>query len=300
MSNLSSQLLKMARNAIAELRTVGARLLVIQRQIETITEGQHAQGQLPQAPPMVRAMLEVPESEKKQEEAHKTEKKWLERFRTLIELLTLAAVVAYAIINSRMLHQMRIATQKAGISADAAKSSADFLKQEIVSRQAAVIRVYFQVNFQPSVISSAPHGLFAAFDCTPALAMASDVHASLDVSSKTKRKPQTIGEPQHFDLATPGFRSTWFGELPLPGLTSNLWDEISAGKGDRTIEIRGGFTYNNGFAQVPEQTFCFIWYAHPQVLNIGPESNFVNCSDYSSEVAFWDSLDRRAAKTSKH
>ena len=48
---------------------------------------------------MIRAVLEVPESEKSQEKSYNTENKWLGRVRVLVEIGTLCAVVTYACIT---------------------------------------------------------------------------------------------------------------------------------------------------------------------------------------------------------
>jgi hypothetical protein len=62
MNNIASQLLKIFRNVVMQLRNIAASLLAIQKQIESISKQQQAQNQRQQSPPILRAELQIPEA----------------------------------------------------------------------------------------------------------------------------------------------------------------------------------------------------------------------------------------------
>jgi hypothetical protein len=141
--NTSTQFVLIAKRILRELgtlrETVRAGFLGVQKQVEAIANEEQTKNEHDQSPPVVRAELYIPEAENTQDKRAKTEKKWLERLKVFLEAATLAAVVIYAIINYHMLCEMRKATEKAGISADAENSAADTARQSLVSAQRAFV-----------------------------------------------------------------------------------------------------------------------------------------------------------------
>jgi hypothetical protein len=118
MDNFNREIIVLSRKILAEMRGLALTLLGVQKQIEAVAKEQQAKNQREQTPPVMRAILEVPDAEKAQNKGTKTEKKWLNRWKTLIETGTLAAIVAYACINHRQLNEMKR-------TSDAAKEAAD-------------------------------------------------------------------------------------------------------------------------------------------------------------------------------
>ena len=105
---------------------------------------------------------------------------------------------------------------------------------------------------------------------------------------------QGISDTVHRDFYIPALKAG--GEIrmiPLRGLNPDSWDSIKASVTTRTIAVKGTFRYYNGFEQVPEEPFCFIWYAHPQVLNSAAEA-FVRCEEYQSVRSMFAAFDKQA------
>src|SRR5579872_3854280 len=109
---------------IGATRRFGKILDEIKNHVESIAKTSQAANERNQPPPILRAELQVPHTINVQEQPTDTHKIGREWFKAIVEALTLVAVVAYAIINARMLHEMKKATEATETAAHAAKSSA--------------------------------------------------------------------------------------------------------------------------------------------------------------------------------
>ncbi len=129
----NSQFVLVAKRMLRELRAlnqaVSAGFLGVQEKISSIRDQQEAQNQQWQEheerPRILNAELQIPETVRH-------EKRTSDKYHLTIQAVTAGATVLaflaaaiYAGIAARQLKQMKIATEKAGIGAEAAKSAAD-------------------------------------------------------------------------------------------------------------------------------------------------------------------------------
>src|ERR1017187_3360175 len=88
-----SQFVLIAKRILREFivlgRVISAGFSGVQKQVETVAKEQQAKNENEKTSPVMRAILEVPNAEKAQNERTKTEEKWLNRWKTLIETGTL-------------------------------------------------------------------------------------------------------------------------------------------------------------------------------------------------------------------
>jgi hypothetical protein len=123
-----------AKRILRELRGLSEAVtngfLGIQKQVEAVAKEQHAKNDGDITQPISGAILAVRDSVEHRKESSKA-KKWGKRWDRFIAALTLAALIVYTFVNYHMLHEMRKATEKAGIGADAAKSLADTAASEL-------------------------------------------------------------------------------------------------------------------------------------------------------------------------
>jgi hypothetical protein len=183
-------------------------------------------------------------------------------------------------------------------AADAATESANLTRQQLIGSQAANVSVRFDVIYR--FLPGEAHGLRSIVDYRSGTVMASDIHVSIDASWKDSRDLKDIGVPQHFDFTVPQLRfdnpRNTFNMVPLDGLNAETWESIGQTSKPKTIAVKGIFRYNNGFAQVPDQPFCFIWFAHPEVLG-NSANNFVDCAQYKSLLVMFEGFDKKTANT---
>jgi hypothetical protein len=127
MSNLSSQLLRITRNILLEIRSISLSLLGIKKQVETISE-QHKQpeGSEKDQPPLPPVLLMAPPDRPIEVTAQTHEHKdiW-ERFFEVIEAFGIFAVVAYALLTYYQLKELRK-------SVDAAQQTATFAYHQTI------------------------------------------------------------------------------------------------------------------------------------------------------------------------
>lgn len=102
-------------------QSIATLLLKIQQQIEAISKQQYAEKERNQTPPVLRAELQIPEAIEHKREAENRKKARREWYGLLLNFLTLAAIVAYAIINYHMLRQIRREADAANRSATVAE-----------------------------------------------------------------------------------------------------------------------------------------------------------------------------------
>jgi hypothetical protein len=155
----SLQFVLIAKRILREMsvlsETVRTGFLGVQKQVEAVAKEQQTQNQREESPPVLRAELQIPEAIERERKRENHQKICCEWVAIGINVLTLFAVVAYALINYHMLCQMKIATEKAGISATAAKSAADTAHNTLVLSQRAWIgpgNPYFNIDHNVSKI----------------------------------------------------------------------------------------------------------------------------------------------------
>lgn len=150
---------ELGNELLAELGRLIAALLRIQEHVESISKQREAYDQREQVPPVLRAELQIPESIERNRERDNTQKSRREWTAIGVNVLTLFAAAAYALINYHMLCEMRTANKTAsdsfaqtlgqmqsqtaaqGEAAGAAARSADTARDALVSVQRAF--VYF-------------------------------------------------------------------------------------------------------------------------------------------------------------
>ncbi len=213
---------------------------------------------------------------------------------------TFTAVAIYAIITYGMWVETRKATQATQIAALAAADSAKLARQQVIGSQAAILGIRFDVLYR--FLPGEAHGLRSIVEYRSGIAMATNIHASIDVSWKDPKKLNDVSDPQHFEFDILQLRSenprSVVNMLPFTGLNPDVWESIRQRSKSKTIGIKGTFQYNNGFNQTPQQPFCFIWFAHPEILG-NSAGDFVECPQYKSLVVMFDGFDKKVSATKK-
>jgi hypothetical protein len=172
-------------------------------------------------------------------------------------------------------------------------------RQQIVNSQAAILGIRFDILYR--FLPGEPHGMRAIVEYRFGSAIATDIYVTLNASWKDAHSLANIGEPLHLEVNIPsispqGTRSI-VKMVPLAGLNTDTWEEIKHKIGPKTIGVSGKFRYTNGFDAVPEEHFCFIWYAHPEVLGSSLAGDFIECERYASTVEMFTAFEKKAAET---
>jgi hypothetical protein len=134
MDNFRREILVVRQKILGELRSLNVTLLGVQKQVETVAKEQQAKNEREQSQPVVRAELQVPPAIHTQNVASDAPNERRDKIKTWIEVATLFAVVAYAIINYHMLCQMRKANKTASDSFDEILSQ---MKAQTAAQQTA-------------------------------------------------------------------------------------------------------------------------------------------------------------------
>ncbi len=85
----------------------------IQQQTAAIDKANDATEKHYDTPPMVRTELHIPEADKEEQKRGRIEKKWIGRVQTVLEGLTLAAIVYYACVAQHQWKEMQRAAKAA-------------------------------------------------------------------------------------------------------------------------------------------------------------------------------------------
>ena len=216
----------------------------------------------------------------------------------IINGLLLVTTIVIACIYYGQLQQMTKATKATEDAATAAKESADLTRQQIVTSQAAILGIRFDVLFR--FLPGEAHGLRSIVEYRSGSAIANNIHVNLDASWTNAPGLTDVGEPLHVEYDIPAMRQqnsrADVHMIPLQGLTMETWEPIRQKTTNRTIVVKGSFHYNNGFDPVPEQHFCFVYFAHPEVLG-SSAADFIECKRYASTAEMFTGLEKRAKAT---
>ena len=125
MEKAKQEFLGFTKKVLAELRSFGATLLGIQERLSSIRDQQDAanqrQMQERQRPPILQEILEIPEPARREKRASDERQYCVQVWLTIGTWLAFVAAAIYAAIAASQLGQMRVATEKAGITADVAQ-----------------------------------------------------------------------------------------------------------------------------------------------------------------------------------
>lgn len=198
-------------------------------------------------------------------------------------------------VMSQQLKQMTQQLPELQKAAKAAQDSADLSRQQVIASQAAILNLRFDVLYR--FLPGEHHGLRAMLEYRSGTAMVTEAHESISASWVDSGTLRDIGEPQHVEIDIRPFRAgdpTSVEMIPLKGLNPTTWDAIRVRSSPKTIQVKGTFRYHNGFAQVPDQQFCYIYFAHPEV-NGNSLNDFVECGNrYHDLVVMFAGFDRKA------
>ncbi len=261
MNNINRDFPLLIKKLLVEVRTMSLNLLRLQEKVEAISkERKFEEGPNDKPPTPVVSVLTTPRAIKIDAETH--EHKGVSQ--KLLERAGIIAVVAYAILTYAMWQEMKRATQKAGLSADAAKEIADLTRKQLISSEAAILQLTFVMNF--SSMPGPEYGLISHIEYLSGSANVSDIHESFDVSWQRLPDLKDIGKPQHFNFDVPKLSKFRLDQgeraIPLMGLTPETFELISKGRGGRTFKIEGSWSYYDGFEGIAQQHICRIWYYH--------------------------------------
>lgn len=113
MDNPSRQIVVLSKKIVDALHGLRATLLAVQQHVKSIAEQNQARNQRDETFPVLRSELQIPQPIEANRERQNTKKVRREWYAITVSLLTLVAVLAYAIINYHMLGQMRKANEDA-------------------------------------------------------------------------------------------------------------------------------------------------------------------------------------------
>ena len=255
------EILSLTKKLLAELRAISATLLGVKNQIETVAEQQKTQSEREQTPPVLRAELQIPEAIEADRKRDGGRKVWREWTAIGLNVLTLLALVAYTIINGRMLREMRISTENAGISADAAKRSADTANLALhVSEKAYIALQLPELDEEKGITTIAidNNGRLPATDFEVTI-HEETCNAIVDIPPGIVPQAGMVFCPEYHRTRLthpsipPGIAKTKI-DIPLPAFSR---DKIDIGK--QAIVIAGTLRYTDGFPDDPIQdwAFCF-------------------------------------------
>ena len=118
--------------------------------------------------------------------------------------------------------------------------------------------------------------------------IASKVRVTLTAKRETVSTTEAIGEPWHCDFDLPPIAQGKVGEHQcfLQGLNERSWQPIGAFQ--QTIAVDGGFSYWNGFEDVPIQSVCLRYVPSGLKSKFGSEGpgSFVSCDRYPGWIQY--------------
>lgn len=213
----------------------------------------------------------------------------------IVASLQLGAMRSQTDTMQKQLTQMELQLPELQKSTKAAQDSAILTRQQVIAAQAAVLGIRFDILYR--FLPGEPHGLRSVIEYRSGSALATNVHVSIDASWKDARELKDIGSSQHTEFDIPLMRSEGARGVirmaSLDGLNADKWESIRLRSNAKTIGVRGTFRYHNGFDSIPDQPFCFVWFAHPTVLG-NSAADFVDCAEYKRVESMFASFDRKA------
>jgi hypothetical protein len=216
---------------------------------------------------------------------------------TVIMALFTGATWWTIFIGSRDTRNAASAAMKA---ADAAWNNAELTRQQLIGTEAAILNIRFDVFYQVGSETES-QGLRSIIEYIAGHVIATDIHASFDVSRKREPDFKDIGTPQHFDVDFPQLMSPQLMPGPSPygvkgydvtWLTPEVWDILKHTSKEQTISVTGEFRYDNGFRQIINKPICSIWFAHLPMQNVS-DGNWVDCAAYPAKLKYWAQLEKQ-------
>jgi hypothetical protein len=278
MDYLTRQFSEVATKVRKELRTLADRLSIlsfrIQEQTKALTKPSQSDRKHGDSGPMVRAELYIPDADKNEKKRAANEKKWLGRFQTLLEALTLAAVIWYATLAHRQWKEMgRAATAAEGANNEAhdalTRSARPWLGPEhfslltvpvVVGNSVSLTTEITVKNFGPSPalgvrVWFAPYtgpkiGTATAKQRNQDFVDASDKMCEI-ADTKTTSPPDEVGRMEIGDYIFPNQPTVYHteGASDAPGFSES-----------RFVELIGCISYGDQFGgqKLHHTKFCFI------------------------------------------
>jgi len=127
MDYVTQHFIAAAKKLREELRDIAGKLFLlhedIQEQTEAINKANETQAKRNESTPILRAELHIPDAVQAQKETSDRKKHSLDLFMTVVQTITMVAVVAYAVINAKQLRKMENAVVAANRSAKAAETA---------------------------------------------------------------------------------------------------------------------------------------------------------------------------------
>ena len=256
MNSVTQRLIAISNKLLAELRRIGDAVGVLhtdsQQHIEAIRKTDNTAEKCHQTPPVIRPEPEIPEPAKYQQERANTEKKWLERSKVLLEVLTLVAVIVYAVYAKRQWKTMNKTygeiqkqTSAAIEAAHAAKDSANLNRRMAEGTQAAVVSAEISVQYDSNAVYFLIRnfGHVAANEVTANIVVTKErLPDGKQIGEKISRsigplplQPMTIGESEKGQIAR---------TFPIPGFE---WEAALQLK--QTVVIEWNGSYEDGFGK---------------------------------------------------
>jgi hypothetical protein len=131
MDDHSRETLVLGKKILAELRSLSATLLGVQKQTESIAKEYNTQNERTETPPVLRAELQIPKGIVSDWERESTQKAHREKFANRVSVLTLFAVIAYAVLVCFQWREMVSATDAAFDAANQARLSVGLANKAI-------------------------------------------------------------------------------------------------------------------------------------------------------------------------
>jgi hypothetical protein len=276
----NSKFTLIAKRILQELRAlsqaVSTGFLGVQKQVESIAKQQYAENERENTLPVLRAELQIPEAIERNRERQNHKKVWREWIAIGVSVLTLFAIVAYAIINYHMLSQMRREADAAKQSADAASRAITNNTNAFITEERAYIRILpgeiFNDPFDPGKL--AVNIPYENYGKTDGLIIGFDKHARGIKIRRDQRNRPSLGEaniksvlPQVVPetIISPNIQNL----TTVFGATKSVEETNSFKRLETAVQIYGCIEYLDLFEDSPHWTdFCTIYTAAAKPVNV--------------------------------
>ena len=233
----------------------------LEKQTKAINNAAEAANNQARIPPKITTEANLPEGvEIRKSEADANEEKHVNVVSTIIASLTLTVVAIYSTINYYQLQEMRYATQAADGTLAEAQKQTQFLRQQLVGTQEAIVRPDIQ-HFED---------LWQVQMTNIGHVDAKNFHSTISVERVGIYQGKLIGKLKDIETTIPVFPQGSSGVQPPVVLyeipkdwTPLTWDNFI--RTGATLQISVSLRYDNGFGDSIHSTTCNMWIPFYQI-----------------------------------
>jgi hypothetical protein len=242
--------------------------------------------------PVPLPVINIPPTPSDQERAKQEKKDRLDKWKFRFEIAGLIVLSFYTGFTYRI---MRANLDTVG----EIQKQTKLLRQQVVGMEATTLD--FRVDIQND-LNNIPE--LRAIVAGVGHVAAKAIHASFDVSFKKEKQLEGEGVRQHYEIDLPQFMPSQIGNpgtgnyliknIGVDGLSFKTWQGMQHSTMDKTIVVKGVFRYDNGFGEIMENDFCYMWFARPNLPTIGSsDAEWIDCSRYRAKIQGWAQLEQR-------